>query len=63
MRDAAELFPKFAFFLCNLLRQLDVDDYVKVALPPAGLRAGRARGREVAGLGLFQPGFVPTPDP
>ena len=36
MRDAAELFPKFAFFLCNLLRQLDVDDYVKVALPPVG---------------------------
>ena len=24
MRDAAELFPKFAFFLCNLLRQLDI---------------------------------------
>src|SRR5271165_4045348 len=36
MRDAAELFPKFAFFLCNLLRQLNVDDYIEVALPPVG---------------------------
>src|SRR5208282_854968 len=36
MRDAAELFPKFAFFVCNLLRQLNVDDHVEVALPPVG---------------------------
>ena len=30
MGNAAEFFPKVAFFLCNLLRELHIDDDVKV---------------------------------
>src|SRR6516162_81768 len=36
MRDATELLPKFAFFLCDVLRELDIDHHVEVALAPVG---------------------------
>ena len=40
LRDATQLFPKFALFLCDPLRKLHIDDDVKVPLL-AGLACGQ----------------------